>query len=188
MSIIEGRLLRLVVALSVQSSCSADRSIDRTIDSTSRVFSTTQTSSKCDLAQIRSWSLRLASGDLGQQGELTTNTTVIFVFFQVWPGRAFNRDRPGSRDTRITWRMRISPSSARSVAEVTRSSPVCRSIWGTSAAVAGTSAVSYAGAVLRRTSVCAVIWCEEAVCSEDRQVKSSSSRHRRSSILGMADV
>lgn len=108
------------------------------------------------LARIGSRSLRLASGDLGQQGELTTNTTVIFVFFQVRPGHPFSRDRPENRDTHITWRTRISPSSARSADGVTRSSQACRSIWGTSAAVVETSAASYAGAVLRRTLVCAV--------------------------------
>lgn len=77
----------------------------------------------------------------------------------MWPGWPLSRDRPGSRDTRITWRKRISPSSARSAAGVTRSSPVCRSIWSTSAAVAGTSPASCAGGVLRRTLVYAVTWC-----------------------------
>lgn len=168
---------------------SADRSIDRTRFYEPRVFddraqllfvSLLEKSRGFETwssgqARIRSRSLRLASGDLGQQGELTTNTTVIFVFFQVRPGRPFSRDRPGSRDTRITWRTRISPSSARSAAGVTRSNPACRSIWGTSAAAAGTSAVSYAGAVLRRMSVCAVTWCR-ATTFISRQGSSVSGR------------
>lgn len=114
MLINEGKIERLVVALSVKSNYSVGRSVEilrAGMLSTNRAEISSRALSReverrrnmnsRGLAQIRSRSLRLASGDPGQQGDLTTNTTVIFVFFQVRPGRPLSRDRPESRDTRI---------------------------------------------------------------------------------------